>query len=343
MQPFPKDSRGGLSPAIPARHIGSFTQAEMPVVSKCKCRAFTLIELLVVVAIIALLTSLLVPAVQAARDQAKLTLCLSNQRNLAVAMHLYVDSFDAALPGSPNTSGVGPRQDPPDTTIATNAFDYASPLLAFLNTAVPPNRARRQELTRQGVFKCPANTQQAEPWTAYQLIPDAADFTTTQAASYLTCWNFLLAGDAYGGAQIVPGVPYWLYGAGWAEVAPKDYLPKITSIGSPAKKIFVADAARYVDENDHFTYDIGYGFFGAGSYSGSGAWWIGSREYGQDLPAADYSYRHNDGIAAAFYDGHCEYISREQSHRAVYWYPSGTVLTDGSEGAGGEPTGYIVP
>ena len=258
-------------------------------------------------------------------------------------MRFYVDSFDGALPGSPNTSGVGPRQTPPDTTLATNAFDYASPLLAFLNTDVLLNRARRQELTRLGVFKCPANSQQAEPWTGWQSIPDAADFTTTQAASYLTSWNFLLAGDAYAGTDIVPTVPYWLYSAGWTEVLPKDYLPKIAKIGLPSQKIFLADAARYVDNNDRFTYDIGYGFFGAGSYSGSGAWWIGSREYGQNSNAADYSYRHNDGLAAAFYDGHCEYIPRDQSHRAVYWYPRGTVLRDASQGAGGEPDGYVVP
>ena len=315
----------------------------MPVVSKCKCRAFTLIELLVVVAIIALLASLLVPTVQAARDQAKLTLCLTNQRNLAVAMRMYLDSFDGYLPGSPNTSGVGPRQYPPDTAVATSAFDYASPLLGFLNISAPANRARRQELTRLGVFKCPSNSYESAPWSGPEFIPDAADFTTSQASSYLTCWNFLLVGRGYAGSKVVPGVWYWPYKDTWTEVPPKDFLPKITKIGQPARKIFLADAARHVDEDGQFTYDIGYFRYGAGSYSGSGAWWIGSREYGQDSPAADYSYRHNDGLAAAFYDGHCEYISREQSHRAVYWYPSGTVLTDGSEGAGGEPTGYIVP
>ncbi len=331
LQPFSKDSRGGLSPAVPLRRDG----------------AFTLIELLVVVAIIAMLVALLVPALQKARGRAQLVLCLTNQKNLALAMRLYVDSFNNALPGSPNTSGVGPRQSPPDTTVATNAFDYASPLLAFLNTAVPANRARRQELTRQGVFKCPANNQQAEPWTS-EVVPDAADFGTTQAASYLTNWNFLLAGDAYAGAQIVPGVTYWLYSANWIEALPQKYLPKITRVGLPSQKIFIADAARYVDNNHRFTYDIGYGLFGSGSYSSSGAWWIGSREYGldssgQDQPAAQYSYRHSDGIAAAFYDGHCEYIPRQQSHRAVYWYPSGTVITDSSQGAGGEPSGYVVP
>ena len=304
---------------------------------------FTLIELLVVVAIIALLASLLVPAMEKARGMAQQTQCLVNQHNIALAMCMYVDSFNGYLPGSPNTSGAGPRQDPPDTAVATNAFDYASPLLGFLNMSVPANRADRQELTRLGVFKCPANNYQAEPWIGYQSIPDAADFTTSQVTSYLTCWNFLLAGDSFAGAKVVQGVPYWLYSASWTEEPPKDFLPKITKIGSPAKKIFLADAARYVDENGKFTYDIGYMLFGAGSYSGSGAWWIDSREYGDNSPAADYSYRHNNGIAAAFYDGHCQYLAREQSHRAEYWYPKGTVLTNGSEGAGGEPSGYVVP
>jgi prepilin-type processing-associated H-X9-DG protein len=302
-----------------------------------------LIEVLVTVAIIALLTSILMPVIDKARGLAYQVQCQSNQRNIALAMRMYIDSFNGFLPGSPNTSGAGPRKALPETAVATNAFDYASPLLGFLNTSVPANRADRQELTRLGVFKCPANNHQAEPWTGYQAIPDAADFTTSQASSYLTCWNFLLAGDGYAGAQVAPGVYYWLYGATWTEALPRDYLPKITKIGLPARKVFLADAARYVDETGRFTYDVGYALFGAGSYSGSGAWWIDSREYGQYSPAADYSYRHDDGIAVAFYDGHCEYLKREQSHKAVYWYPKGTVLTKGSDGAGGEPSGYIVP
>ncbi|NIA07543.1 MAG: DUF1559 domain-containing protein [Actinobacteria bacterium] len=305
--------------------------------------AFTLIEVLITVAIVALLTSVLVPVMNSARGLAQQIQCQSNQRNIALAMRMYIDSFNGYLPGSPNTSGAGPRKILPETVVATNAFDYASPLLGFLNTSVPANRADRQELTRLGVFKCPTNDHRSEPWTGYQSIPDAADFTTSQASSYLTCWNFLLAGDGYAGAQVTSGVYYWLYGATWTEVLPRDFLPKITKIGLPSRKVFLADAARYVDEGGQFTYDIGYSLFGAGGYSGSGAWWIDSREYGQYSPAADYSYRHDDGIAAVFYDGHCEYLSREQSYRAEYWYPKGTVITDGSEGAGGEPSGYVVP
>jgi len=312
--------------------------------SKLVSRAagFTLIELLVTLSIVALLTSILAPAVDKARGLAHQIQCQSNQRAIGLAMRMYVDSFNGYLPGSPNTSGVDPRRDPPVATVATNAFDYASPLLGFLNTPVPANRAQRQELTREGIFKCPTNDHQAQPWSDSEFIPDASDFTTSQASSYLTCWNFLLVGDGYAGAQVVPGVYYWLYGATWIEELPRDYLPQITRLGQPARKVFLADAARYVDEYDQFTYDIGYMLFGAGSYSGSGAWWLFSREYGQDSPAAEYSYRHDDGIAAVFYDGHCEYISRDQSHSADYWYPKGTVIVNGAHGAGGEPSDYVV-
>jgi len=61
-------------------------------------RAFTLIELLVVIAIIAILAAILFPVFAQARESARKTSCLSNIKEISLAMTMYVQDYDERFP-----------------------------------------------------------------------------------------------------------------------------------------------------------------------------------------------------------------------------------------------------
>ena len=63
-----------------------------------KQKGFTLIELLVVIAIIALLLSIIVPALSKAKEYARKTICSSNQRQVGLALRIYAEENESCLP-----------------------------------------------------------------------------------------------------------------------------------------------------------------------------------------------------------------------------------------------------
>ncbi len=70
-------------------------------------RGFTLIELLVVIAIIAILAAILFPVFAKAREKARQSACMNNQKQIGIAAYQYLNDWDDTYPWSrfPNASG----------------------------------------------------------------------------------------------------------------------------------------------------------------------------------------------------------------------------------------------
>ena len=133
---------------------------------------FTLIELLVVIAIIAILIALLLPAVQATREQARRAACTNNLKQIGISLANYTDRHGALPPGYQSI------YDPNFQREVGPGWGWASMILPDLEQQPLSNAIRFEDslpdpsvstarLTRLGVFTCPSDNM-PRTWTASQ-------------------------------------------------------------------------------------------------------------------------------------------------------------------------------
>ena len=146
---------------------------------------FTLIELLVVIAIIAILASLLLPALSSAKSSAQSVQCMSNLKQLGLALNMYVSDFHFY-----------PQHD-------YNGNIWAEPLNAYLKQAPDPFT---NAPPYGGVFLCPSDLRRrmrAGRWSygynAFGVVKDMFRFSTSSKTGFGLGVRIPMAPDGTGG------------------------------------------------------------------------------------------------------------------------------------------------
>src|SRR5215510_12987258 len=115
-----------------ARHHRS---GERPYGQTRHSHAFTLIELLVVIAIIAILASLLLPALAKAKEKGKATSCINSLRQMAIAQNLYMGDNDSRFCFTFQVRG--------DNVIRRAWFNFLQPYQQTTNLLLCPTKTKK--------------------------------------------------------------------------------------------------------------------------------------------------------------------------------------------------------
>jgi type II secretory pathway pseudopilin PulG len=166
-----------------------------------------LVELLVVIGIIAVLISLLLPALSKARKSANTTTCLSNQRQLVTAMHMYAGAYKSRLPSYGHFVNDSYLEDP-DLYWWKLVAPYLSPKAANLPGITFMRCPAERDPTRSGSYGVNYGKADLAPFT-YSSAPGIAlgyDYRSSMKLMKLKNATFLTADVAHDLAIYTPHI-----------------------------------------------------------------------------------------------------------------------------------------
>ena len=211
-----------------------------------KRHAFTLVELLVVIAIIALLMSILVPALRLARDQAYRAVCSNNIRDIVLGFMLYGDDYDNRLP-SGGAEGNWPWDMTRNTSrrllkymgVDTSLYS-AAPAAGGVAAAGSGGYGGGSggDIPVQPVFFCPANIQQKRTRECNWGYPGTQYRVLGYAFLWATSWNGNGNNDIFGPDRKPDISKQWV---------------KSMAVKQPANTELVVDATLSNNDDSTFT------------------------------------------------------------------------------------------
>lgn len=135
---------------------------------------FTLLELLVVIAIIAILVSLLFPALSASREQARSISCVGKLKQIGLAAFMYANDYQGMLPGKIHCSTCqGVIHSDNKAGYANSAFNLAYACYQFGYLGAYESGASAWEKTIKRYFQCPSDKENVSPannMTSYWIL-----------------------------------------------------------------------------------------------------------------------------------------------------------------------------
>jgi prepilin-type N-terminal cleavage/methylation domain-containing protein/prepilin-type processing-associated H-X9-DG protein len=281
---------------------------------------FTLIELLVVIAIIAILASILFPVFAQARSKARATSCLSNMKQSATGMLMYLSDYDSTFPAA-DVSGLNGNVRPLDRILWPRAIDpytknydivrcpsaFEDPWFLWSRTTDTYQAGWPLGVSDPGSYR-------NAPWYYWARMPNVG-FNYNYLSRESDCNNYGVNGSKL-------GRPTQPVGDG--------------DVKQPAATVMFVDVKNVGSNNAPFGGGVGWfeshiaespmggSNFADFCHYSNGGWGVGS--YGDTLNYANVPTDtgnvapwHNNGVNVAFVDGHSKWMTPGSLAAGTNW------------------------